>query len=391
MRIEVQRVLQRFRRLPVVLAPMAGVSTPRLVAAICNEGATGIHAGGFRSVMQLAQDIDEIRSLLGEEHQHAFGVNLMVPPEGENGGVDDAYSKLELAQQIERARVSVLPFYQRAQGASVVVPTPKVTPSCYKEQVDLCLDKGVPVVTFVFGRVKPSEIKRLQDGGCVVMGTATSVEEAILLRQDGVDAIFAQGAEAGGHRGSFLRGIHLVGTMSLVPQIVDAVYPLPVIAAGGIADGRGVTAARALGASASAIGTAFLTSNESEAQPLHKREILRKDRSETDTIVTDVFTGKAARGFCNDFVSQYRPHNSNQQFDRITQGDMPVDITRIRGEQSNVAPYPIQQALTNPLKQFCIAHNDPTLISMWCGQSFRLATDNKVSRIIEEIKDKLRL
>eukprot|EP01134_Creolimax_fragrantissima_P006800 CFRG6800T1 len=422
-------VLAKFKLLPVVLAPMAGVSTPQLVAAACNEGVLGILAGGLRSPAQLADDIDELRSLLSPDAENHFGVNLFIPTPEQLKQSEDNTEDTRMQERIRSARESVLPFYRRIGSSPPDVRGP--TPSKFDELLDVVVEKKVPVVTFVFGRMDKRDVQRLKSNGTVVMGTATTVEEAILLESDDVDGIVAQGSEAGGHRGSFLPNSTLIGSISLIPQVVDAVH-VPVIATGGLADGRGIAAVRALGASAGAIGTAFLTSAESEASPLHKKEILHMGRVETETIMTDVFSGRLARSLVNDFVRQYAcgraaiDRNTSGEAGRCVTGttsdvkeaedgvgcgpecargsvhsDVPEYDTTLCGtisnhdkhfvmtQQSNVAPWTAQQAFTNPLKKHCLAVGDSSLMSMWCGQSLRLATDKRVSEIVRKIREQL--
>ena len=161
--------------------------------------------------------------------------------------------------------------------ARPVQHTQPYSPTRFEDQARVLLDANVPVFSFIFG-IPPREIlEECRAKGIVTIGTATTPDEAAALEEAGVDAIAASGFEAGGHRGSFLRPAEdsLTGTLSLVPQVVDAV-DVPVIAAGGIADARGVIAALALGAEAVQMGTAFLACEESGASPLHREALLRK-------------------------------------------------------------------------------------------------------------------
>ncbi|PTI62050.1 NAD(P)H-dependent flavin oxidoreductase, partial [Staphylococcus succinus] len=196
----------------------------------------------------------------------------------------------------------------------------------------------------------------------IIIGTATSVEEAIANESANMDVVIAQGSEAGGHRGSFIRASNnqmpLVGTMSLVPQIVDNVN-IPVIAAGGIMDGRGLVAGLVLGAHAVQMGTGFLTTEESAATELYKNAI--KQSLETDTVVTNVFSGKPARGIDNEFI-----HN-------------------MEGYNDDIPDYPIQNQLTNAIRKAAAKEGNAQWTHLWSGQSPRLAQRLSAALLIEKV------
>lgn len=268
-------------RLPLVQAPMAGGWTrPELVAAACNAGALGMLPAARQSVDQLAAAIDAVRQLTTKP----FGVNfLLAPPEPFDGDLRDM-----------RAVVGDL----RAElGIPDRPPLAAAPPSVLEQQLDLVRDRRVPIVSFAMGH-SPALVDRLRADGALTLGSATTVHEAIALAQSGVDGIIAQGAEAGGHRATFVVGgtdaLPLVGTIALVPQVVDAVS-IPVIAAGGIMDGRGMAAALALGASAVQMGTRFLTAQESGAFGTYRDRII----DGSDTTVTSRLSGRPARAIRN--------------------------------------------------------------------------------------------
>ncbi len=203
------------------------------------------------------------------------------------------------------------------------------------------------------------------------MGTATTVDEAIALEQAGVDAIVAQGSEAGAHRGTFGNASFataMIGTMALVPQIVDAVT-LPVVASGGIMDGRGIAAAFALGAVGVQMGTAFATTEESGGPAAYKDAILAA--RETDTRVTRAFSGRAARGIANRFMNE----------------------VEARGPSANLG-YPFQNALTRSLRSESARQNRADFLSLWAGQGVRMArresADALVSRLVRELDTTLK-
>jgi nitronate monooxygenase len=197
-----------------------------------------------------------------------------------------------------------------------------------------------------------------------VMGTATCVAEARALEKAGVDAIVCQGSEAGGHRGTFAAPFEdaMVGTMALVPQVVDAVS-VPVVASGGIMDGRGVAAALALGAQAVQLGTAFLTSDEAGVAPAYKERILHGRDDETR--ITRAFSGRPARGLVNRFM---------------------LDADE-RTAPDAILPFPLQNALTRPLRRAASSQNNADYLSLWAGQACGLARRGPAARIVQEISD----
>jgi nitronate monooxygenase len=253
---------------PIVQAPMAGgLSGPRLAAAVSSAGGLGSVAGAMLGPDALRDAIREVRSLT----DRPFAVNLFAPLP---------------APSLDRTEA----------WATVTGQSPPAAPPAgprFEDQLDVVVAERVPVLTWTFGLVQLPPIE------AYTMGTATTVEEAVALQESGVDAVVAQGAEAGGHRGTFLGSAAggLVGTFVLVPQIVDAVS-VPVIAAGGIMDGRGIVAARALGAQGVQLGTAFLSTDEAGTSPAHRASL------GSETTVTAVLTGRAARTVRTPFVDR---------------------------------------------------------------------------------------
>jgi nitronate monooxygenase len=246
-------------RLPIIQAPMAGgVSTARLTAAVSEAGGLGSVAGGLLPPDELRTAIRDVRALT----DRPFAVNLFAPlPEPSLSGAAE-WAKLTGAQ---------------------TVPSPPPLPR-FADQLAVVIAEQVPVLSFTFG------IPALPETDALVMGTATTVAEAAALEHAGVDAVIAQGYEAGGHRATFLAPVQssLIATMALVPQIVDAVS-IPVIAAGGIMDGRSVAAALALGAQAVSMGTAFLGCPEAGTSQSYRAAL------GLDTTVTAVMTGRHGR------------------------------------------------------------------------------------------------
>ena len=240
------------------------------------------------------------------------------------------------------------------------------SPKRFEDQARVLLDANVPVFSFIFG-IPPQEIlEECRAKGIVTIGVATTPDEAAALQEAGVNAIAASGFEAGGHRGSFLRPAEdsLTGTLSLVPQVVDIV-DVPVIAAGGIADARGVIAALALGAEAVQMGTVFLACEESGASRLH-RETLRL-RNDGHTALTKGFTGRLARAINNRVIE---------------------DLNR---NGTEILPYPLQRDLVRNLAIAAEAAGRADLIPMWAGQSANLSTCTDVlaflNSLVEDVSE----
>ncbi|MGH8751403.1 MAG: NAD(P)H-dependent flavin oxidoreductase, partial [Burkholderiales bacterium] len=244
---------------PVIQAPLAGGGdTPELVAAVCNAGALGCIGAAYLTPPQITEAAQAVRARTARP----FGINLFAPLRAPAAPRDPGPA-------LER----VAPFYAEL---GLPPPTlPLLTGDSFGAQLSVALESGASVFSFTFGILPMSAIEAIKARGMVLIGTATTVEEALALEQAGVDAVVAQGSEAGGHRGTFAADFDaaMVGTMALVPQVVDAVT-LPVIASGGIMDGRGIAAALALGAGAVQMGTAFLTCDEAGIPEAYKQAIL---------------------------------------------------------------------------------------------------------------------
>ena len=254
-----------------------GPTTPELVAAVSEAGALGSIGGATLDPDALRAAIRRVRELT----EQPFAANLFAPQE-----------RPEPTDEVVTAVDAVLrPMRRELELPDPVRKRPLVAPDMFDAQLEVVLDERVPVFSFTFG-IPP--LDDLRAAGIPVLGTATTVAEAVALAEAGVDAVVAQGSEAGGHRSTFAGPFEdaLVGTMALVPQVVDAVG-VPVVAAGGIADGRGIAAALALGAEGAQLGTAFLPCPESGIHPGYKRAVLAA--GDAETCVTRVYTGRPAR------------------------------------------------------------------------------------------------
>jgi nitronate monooxygenase len=325
-------------RHPVLQAPMAGAATPELAAAVSGAGGLGALGSAVLSPDELRGQAEAVRTAT----EAPFNVNFF------------CHSPPELTAELAgRAQQRVAPLY--AANGLGEPPDPTIWPIHFDQaRLEATLEIRPAVVSFHFGLPAVSAVGAIRDAGARVIATATTVAEAVRLEELGADAVIAQGAEAGGHRGSFLvpGDDGPIGTLALVPQVVDAVE-VPVIAAGGIADGRGLAAALVLGAGAAQIGTAFLACPEARIHPAH-REALRKAAPEATTI-TRAFTGRPARAVRN-------------------------QLSEALGDDE-VLPFPAQGSLTRPLAE---GGSDPSeLLPMWLGQAAPLTSERPAAELLE--------
>ena len=299
--------------------------------------------------------IARIRSLTAKP----FAMNLWVSMEDEGARTSD--------ERAFNRSLAPLAAHLAELGAARPEYQP-YSPTRFEDQARVLLDAKVPVFSFIFG-IPPREIlDECRRKGIVTIGTATTPDEAAALDEAGVDAIVASGFEAGGHRGSFLRPAEdsLIGTMSLVPQVVDRVG-VPVIAAGGIGDARGVIAALALGAEGVQMGTVFLVCEESGASRLHREALLGPEAGYTG--LTRGFTGRLARGLRNRLMEELNRNGTD------------------------FLPYPLQRGLVRNLSVAAEAAGRADLMPLWAGQSARLSTCTDASAflntLIEEVERRL--
>jgi len=258
--------------IPVVLAPMGGgPSTPELVAAVSNAGGLGSLAAAYSNGERIEQDIAAIRKLT----TMPFAVNLFSPQ-----------AQLPLNDGVNTVSDFLRPYHDRLGLKAPELPQKPIED--FNEQLDAVAKAAPPIVSFTFGLLPTKASERLKAQGTYLMGTATTVDEARQLERAGVDAVIAQGSEAGAHRGTFAVPAEeaLIGTVALIPQAVDAVR-VPVIASGGIMDGRGLVAALALGASAVQMGTAFLACKEAGTNAAYRESLKRERDSRTMSGVSD--------------------------------------------------------------------------------------------------------
>lgn len=273
---------------PIIQAPMAGSATPELASAVCNMGGLGSLGCGEMAV----QDVRAAAAAMRAATNRSFNLNFFI----QDAPTTDA-------AVLQRTRARLQPWYSALGLGEPPSELPDLGPAFGAEQLSLLLEVRPAVVSFHFGAPDRAAIAALKTAGIVLISSATTVAEARTLEACGMDAVIAQGLEAGGHRGSHtpMDPGHGVGTFALVPQIADAVG-IPVIAAGGIGDGRGIAAAFALGASGVQIGTGFLSCPEAGTDP--PRRVLLRDAKDTDTMVTNAFSGRSARAMRSRFAEE---------------------------------------------------------------------------------------
>ena len=308
--------------LPVVLAPMAGNSTPELIAAVSNAGGLGSYGCAMLSREQLADECKRIRTL----SNRSFNLNFFchAPPN-------------VTAEQEDAWRAKLAPYYAELD-VEVGSSAGGARRPFDEETCDAVLAIGPRVVSFHFGMPKPGLVQRLKAAGMVLMSSATTSAEARRLVDLGADVIVAQGFEAGAHRGMFLTSDinSQVGTMALVPQVVDAVN-VPVIATGGIADARGAAAALALGAAAVQVGTAYLFCPQSKVSAPHRAAL--RGAHDDETVLTNLFTGRPARGLVNRFIRELGPINATApQFPTAANAVTPLRAEAERRGSSDFSP-----------------------------------------------------
>lgn len=335
-------------RYPIVQGPFGGgLSSIGLLTTVSNAGGLGSFGAHHLQPSQIEELVAEIR----QKTTRPFAINLWVSDHDEGGFAP--------SQEIfNRAITALRPYFQE-----LGVPEPSYPESFgkrFEEQIEALLRANPPAFSFVYGIPPPEILAECRRRGMTTLGSAITLEEAIALDEAGVDLIVASGFEAGGHRVAFLREAEdsLVGTFSLIPQVVDRVRA-PVIAAGGIADARGIRAALALGASGVQIGTAFLACEESSANRYHREKLFSPEGRYT--ALTRAFTGRLARGIDNRFIRE------------------------MRSQISEICPYPAQSWMLQQLKPAMLAQGRDDLMPLWAGQSAALLRHRSAGDLMREL------
>jgi nitronate monooxygenase len=332
---------------PIVQAPLAGGGdTPELVASVSGAGGMGFVGAAYLSPEQMQTAARSVR----EKTSRPFGINLFAPTPAPR-----------LDQDWDGILKRLAPYHSEL-GLPAPQPPSSVAYS-FDDQLLAALDSGASAFSFTFGLLPHEAVEAIKAKGLLLFGTATTVDEAVALEKSGVDAVVAQGSEAGGHRGTFSGDFTagMIGTISLVPQVVDAVR-VPVIASGGIMDGRGIAAALLLGAVAVQMGTAFLTCKESGISEAYKQAIT--SAREDQTRITRAFSGRPARGIVNRFMAEME------------------STAEVAGK---IPPFPVQNALTRAMRTAASKQGRAEFLSLWAGQGVRMARRQCAAELVERL------
>lgn len=335
-------------RYPIVQGPFGGgLSSVKLASTISNLGGMGSFGAQPLTPEQILETTHAIKQLT----DRPFAINLWVN--------DRDSSLLSYSEKEYQELITIFkPYFDEFDVTPPEMPTdlgPK-----YEDQVLAMLDAKPPVFSFVFGIPSGKIIEACRRNGTKTIGTATTSDEAMALEKAGIDAVVATGFEAGGHRVSFLAPAEdsLTGTFSLIPQVSDSVS-IPVIAAGGVSDVRGIKAALALGADAVQMGTAFLATEQSNATPAHRSQLF--SNASKYTTLTKIFSGRLARGIRSKLTIE------------------------LKDKEHLMAPYPMQSKFLNTLRSKAISANHDEYITFWSGQSAPLIRFHDASQLFHHL------
>lgn len=330
---------------PVLQGPFGGnLSSISLAATVSNLGGVG----GYGAYTLTPSEIVQLNKRLRQATDKPYNINLWVSDTDAPGSED----------RFEAAKMLFRPYFDELGLSLPDRPVPQ--PSRFVNQVQAILDSRPPVFSFMFGIPSADILEQCRKKGIVTAGAATTLDEALALEAAGVDLVIASGFEAGGHRPSFLAPAEdsLVGTFVLVQQISDRIRT-PVIAAGGIATGRGIAAALALGADGVQIGTAFLACEESGAPAFHRR-LLFSDTARY-SVLTRAFSGRLGRGLTNRIAKE------------------------LQGREKDFLPFPMQSRFIGPLRQAAIDREQWELIFIWGGQIATVLTHTKAADLMKAL------
>ncbi len=333
---------------PILQGPFGGnLSTVEPTAAVSNAGGLG----GYGAYTNSPQEIYEIDKQIKAATNKPYNINLWVSDHDiPEGGLTD--------EQFEKTKALYKPYYDEAGIPLPEKPVP--FQSRFENQLEVILDIRPKVFSFMFGVPSDDVLEKCRQLGIVTVGAATTLDEAVFLDSKGVDMIIASGFEAGGHRPSFLKDAEssVTGTFVLL-QLMREKIKTPIIAAGGIADGKGIAAALTLGASAAQIGTAFLATDESNALPVH-REMLFSDAAKYTTL-SRAYTGRLGRGITSRLAKD------------------------IIGKESSILPFPLQTTFIAPLRKAAIEQQKWDMILFWGGQISPILKHTKASALMNAL------
>ncbi|WP_254706321.1 NAD(P)H-dependent flavin oxidoreductase [Streptomyces lunaelactis] len=334
---------------PIVQGPFGGgLSSVALTSAVSEGGGLGSYGAHILTPDGIGELVSELRKATARP----FAVNLWVPHPDEAAAPSDRDRTARYAELLR-------PWFEELDLSTSQLEEPPPAPG-FEEQIDALLAAEPPVISFVMGIPEARVLDEARRRSIRTIGTATTVEEALAIEAAGMDAVVASGSDAGGHRGSFLRPVNesLVGTFSLVPQVAQVVS-IPVVAAGGIADGRGIAAALTLGADGVQIGTGFLATEESGASALHRAALHGPDAR--TTVLTRAFSGRLARAIPNRFTREALVY------------------------ENELAPYPIQYTLTRPLRTAATERGLADYVNLWSGQAAALTQPRGAIAYLDEL------
>lgn len=337
-------MIKNLVKYPIIQAPMAGgVSNPMLAAAVSNAGGLGFLATGYKTAEEVHREIVETRKLT----QSPFGLNVFVPSHERIDEIALAHYR----KKIEREAFIIGTTIGEAFSDD----------DDWNQKIAILREEKVEVVSFTFGCPNRELIRELQHNGSQVIVTVTNVEEAKIAAERGANALCVQGLEAGGHRGTFKNETEEDYGLLVLLRLIQTEIDLPLIAAGGLMNGRDVAAVLITGAAAAQLGTAFLRCQESGASPVHKNALV--DSHFLKTALTRAFSGRRARGLVNSFLTTY----------------------------SDAAPaaYPHIHHMTKVMRKVAGQKNAPELMALWAGQGHSLAKDWSATEIMEELISEL--
>ncbi|KYR03174.1 hypothetical protein DLAC_00678 [Tieghemostelium lacteum] len=346
---------------PIIQSPMLGVTSPQMVASSCECGILGSLPLGGMSKEQTRDVIKKTKTLTDKR----FAVNLFT------NSSDVKYSKEDFEAMKSILTSGIPKEFQNVDIEKYSMETMKF--HSYREQIDVILEEGIDIISFTFGRLDKELMGKIKKHNpkSILIGTATCLEEALILESDGVNLIHLQGWEAGGHRGSFIQGddnthdaIPQVGLLALVSEVLGSSCKLPLIASGAISDSQAIQSLLSMGCAGVQIGSLFICSNESLAIESYKDQMIQSnDRS---TSITRSFSGRYARGIRNEFMNLIDQQKS-----------------------LNILPYPVQNELTKPMRSLSQKANNHNYTNMWSGQQGYRAKKLPISTIIQSLTTNL--
>ncbi|WP_262908134.1 NAD(P)H-dependent flavin oxidoreductase [Chryseobacterium sp. LC2016-29] len=337
---------------PIIQAPMFGLSTPEMTAAAAKAGCLGSLALADLSAEKSVELIRKTKKLTNQ----LFAVNIFV------------HHIPEITDELKEKYSNTKKYLENlAQENNMEIDLPELESlkiNSYHEQIDAIINENCKILSFTFGNLDNQSIQKLKENGTVLIGTCTSVKEALELERSGIDIICVQGIEAGGHRGSFVsENIPQIGGFSLLSQVYDSVK-VPLIYAGGIYNAKTLAAAKELGAEGFQIGSLLLASQESALKDFEKERL--KNVNEKDIVLTKSFSGRYARGIKNKFIEAIE----NSEY---------------------ILPYPYQNKLTGEMRRIARTVKNDEFVNLWVGQSIvdynELSTHNILEKLIREYSE----